>query len=82
MTTLAEIFAPGGAIAAALPGYAPRAEQSAMAEAVAEAIEARAVLLCEAGTGTGKTLAYLVPVLRSGRRAIISTGTRNLQDQL
>src|SRR5687767_944556 len=53
-----------------------------MARAVASAIEARAVLVAEAGTGTGKTFAYLAPALRSGGKVIISTGTKNLQDQL
>ncbi len=63
-------------------GFSARPEQQEMAEIVAETIEARGVLLCEAGTGTGKTFAYLVPSLLSGRKVIISTGTRALQDQL
>ncbi|MCA1853945.1 MAG: hypothetical protein LC647_16610, partial [Beggiatoa sp.] len=63
-------------------GFSERPEQQEMAEIVAETIEARGVLLCEAGTGTGKTFAYLVPSLLSGRKVIISTGTRALQDQL
>ncbi|MCB1748420.1 MAG: ATP-dependent DNA helicase [Gammaproteobacteria bacterium] len=71
-----------GPIADALPGFAVRAEQQAMAGAVATAMAAREVLVCEAGTGTGKTLAYLVPAFASGLRTVISTATRTLQDQL
>ena len=71
-----------GPLAARVQGFAPRAEQQSMAEAVATALEDRATLVVEAGTGTGKTFAYLVPALLSGRRVIISTGTRHLQDQL
>ncbi|WP_240099874.1 ATP-dependent DNA helicase [Thermomonas flagellata] len=70
------------ALAAALPGYRPRPAQQRLAAAVAEAFEQRAVLLAEAGTGTGKTFAYLVPALLSGLKTIVSTGTRALQDQL
>lgn len=84
--TLAECAAaalgPGGGLAGGVPGYAPRAEQQSMAAAVAAAIEAGETLVAEAGTGTGKTFAYLVPALLSGRRVVISTGTRTLQDQL
>ncbi|KFN47318.1 ATP-dependent DNA helicase [Arenimonas metalli] len=79
--TLAAL-APGGPLAEGLPGYAPRAAQAQLAEAVAQAMDARATLIAEAGTGTGKTYAYLVPALLSGQRTIISTGTRALQDQL
>ncbi len=71
-----------GPFVARIPGFAPRAEQQAMARAVEAAIADGQTLVCEAGTGTGKTFAYLVPALRSERRVIISTGTRNLQDQL
>lgn len=71
-----------GALADQIEDFAPRAEQQAMARAVAEAIEADETLVVEAGTGTGKTLAYLLPALYSGRRVIISTGTKTLQDQL
>ncbi|MFZ5607738.1 MAG: ATP-dependent DNA helicase [Pseudomonadota bacterium] len=70
------------ALAAALPGFRPRPAQQRLAAAVAEAFEQRAVLLAEAGTGTGKTFAYLVPALLSGLKTIVSTGTRALQDQL
>ncbi len=72
----------GGALAAILPGFEPRASQQQMAEAVARVVTNDGVLLAEAGTGTGKTLAYLVPAILSGRKALISTGTRNLQQQL
>src|SRR5210317_758626 len=65
-----------------LPGFTPRAGQGWMAEAVAEAIANRDKLVIEAGTGTGKTFAYLLPALLSGRKTIISTGTKALQDQL
>jgi len=78
----AELFGADGPLARALPGYAFRPEQAAMAQAVARALRQQDALLVEAGTGTGKTLAYLAPVLLSGRSAIISTGTRTLQDQL
>jgi ATP-dependent DNA helicase DinG len=71
-----------GAMAKVIDGFEPREQQQEMAAAVAEAIARRSTLLCEAGTGTGKTLAYLMPALESGARIIISTGTRNLQDQL
>ncbi|MEO8567309.1 MAG: ATP-dependent DNA helicase, partial [Betaproteobacteria bacterium] len=64
------------------PGYRPRPQQLAMAEAIALAIKTRGQLIAEAGTGTGKTFAYLVPALLSGGKVIISTGTKTLQDQL
>lgn len=79
---LADILGPDGPLAAALPGYVTRPQQVAMAEHVAAALETRTQLIVEAGTGTGKTFAYLVPALLSGRRVIVSTGTRTLQDQL
>ena len=72
----------GSALAEALPGFRPRAEQLAMADAVAVALAERGRLVVEAGTGTGKTFAYLIPALYSGAKVIVSTGTRNLQDQL
>src|SRR6188472_4068482 len=71
-----------GPFAREVPGFVSRAVQQAMAAAVAAAIDQRHALISEAGTGTGKTFAYLVPALLSGKRVIISTGTRNLQDQL
>ncbi|HWJ06604.1 MAG TPA: ATP-dependent DNA helicase [Steroidobacteraceae bacterium] len=79
---LADVLGPDGPLAAALPGYVTRPQQVAMAEHVAAALETRTQLIVEAGTGTGKTFAYLVPALLSGRRVIVSTGTRTLQDQL
>jgi ATP-dependent DNA helicase DinG len=81
-TTLAEILGPAGPLADALPGYTSREQQIGMAEHVAAALNERRQLIVEAGTGTGKTFAYLVPALTSGRRVIVSTGTRALQDQL
>jgi ATP-dependent DNA helicase DinG len=71
-----------GALARGIAGFAPRPAQQRMAEAVAEAMDSRGCLLAEAGTGTGKTYAYLVPALLSGQRVIVSTGTKALQDQL
>ena len=75
-------FADQGPLARQLPGYEARPGQGTLAEAVAQAIEDETSLVAEAGTGTGKTLAYLVPALLSGRRIVISTGTKNLQEQL
>jgi ATP-dependent DNA helicase DinG len=75
-------FAAGGPLENCLQGFAPRPEQLEMAVAVSQAFSSGHNLVVEAGTGTGKTLAYLVPALLSGRRIIISTGTRTLQDQL
>ena len=71
-----------GPFAREVPNFAPRETQRRMADAVAAAIEEGGTLVAEAGTGTGKTFAYLVPALLSGKRVIVSTGTRNLQDQL
>jgi ATP-dependent DNA helicase DinG len=76
------IFGPEGILARDLPVYRFRPQQLAMAEAIALAIETRGQLLAEAGTGTGKTFAYLVPALLSGGKVIVSTGTKTLQDQL
>lgn len=81
-TSLAEIFTPQGPLANAIEGYKERAEQVHMAQAIADAIAANKQLVAEAGTGTGKTFAYLVPALLSGGKVIISTGTKTLQDQL
>jgi ATP-dependent DNA helicase DinG len=77
-----DVFNLEGPLARALPGYAYRPEQAAMAKAVGLALARLEPLIVEAGTGTGKTFAYLVPALLSGRSVIISTGTRTLQDQL
>ncbi|MDY0021663.1 ATP-dependent DNA helicase [Arenimonas caeni] len=75
-------LAADGPLATGLEGYAPREAQLHLAMDVAQAMDDRATLVAEAGTGTGKTYAYLVPALLSGQRVIISTGTRALQDQL
>jgi len=75
-------FATDGPLARALEGFEPRAGQIEMAEAVAGALAGRSVLLAEAGTGTGKTLAYLVPAILSRQRVLVSTGTKNLQEQI
>jgi ATP-dependent DNA helicase DinG len=80
--TLEDIFKPGGILQSRLPNYEHRPSQATMAEAVLDAIQNRYPLCVEAGTGTGKTLAYLIPALFSIQRVIISTATRNLQDQL
>ncbi|PLY12347.1 MAG: helicase [Sedimenticola sp.] len=77
-----EVLGPDGLLAQCVDGFVYRAQQADMAVAVANAIEQGSVLICEAGTGTGKTFAYLVPALLSGQKVIISTGTKNLQDQL
>ena len=82
MRTLAEFFSADGPLASGISGYRPRAQQLEMAECIAEAINENRVLVAEAGTGTGKTFAYLVPALLSGGKVIVSTGTKNLQDQL
>ena len=79
---LSDVFATTGLLARALPGYAPRTAQRGMAEAVAATLNEGGRLIVEAGTGTGKTFAYLVPALLSGRKVIVSTGTKHLQDQL
>lgn len=82
MDDLASCFADDGPLARHLPGYRPRPQQLEMAHAIGEAIRGGRVLVAEAGTGTGKTYAYLVPALLSGGKVIVSTGTKTLQDQL
>jgi ATP-dependent DNA helicase DinG len=79
---MAILFGRDGALAHAIPAFKVRTQQIEMAEAVADAIEHHRVLIAEAGTGTGKTFAYLAPALISGGKVIISTGTKTLQDQL
>ena len=79
---VAEAFADGGPLARALPAFEPRPSQRQMAAAAGEIFAGNGVLLVEAGTGTGKTLAYLVPAILSRRRVLVSTGTKNLQDQI
>jgi ATP-dependent DNA helicase DinG len=80
--TLHQFFGPGGVLSRTHPAYEFRRGQLQMAQAVELALEEKRHLIVEAGTGTGKTLAYLMPVIRSGKRVIISTGTKNLQEQL
>src|SRR5271169_1665743 len=81
--TIAEIFGPGGAVEKCMPeGYEHRPSQLEMAELVEAAFTQKRHLIVEAGTGTGKTLAYLIPAIRSGRRVVISTATKSLQEQL
>ena len=82
LPSLHEFFAPGGILARSPLPYEYRPGQLEMAKAVERALEERRHLIVEAGTGTGKTLAYLLPALRTGQRIIISTGTKALQDQL
>jgi len=77
-----DILSATGPLAELIPGYAVRPQQIEMAEAITAAIQEHESLICEAGTGTGKTFAYLVPAILSGRKVIISTGTKHLQDQL
>jgi ATP-dependent DNA helicase DinG len=80
--SLYNFFAAGGVLSRTHPAYEFRRGQLQMAQAVEQALEERRHLIVEAGTGTGKTLAYLLPVIRSGKRVIISTNTKNLQEQL
>ena len=82
MPELDTIFSDSGALAQAVNGFRARPFQLEMARAVADAIRGNRTLIVEAGTGTGKTFAYLVPALLSGGKVIISTGTKTLQDQL
>lgn len=79
---MADDFAADGALAQAIPGFKPRAAQREMAQAVMEAVKKGGELVVEAGTGTGKTYAYLAPALRAKKKVIISTGSKALQDQL
>ncbi len=77
-----QVFSPDGALGCAIPGFQPRDAQLEMAQAVANNIDEKSQLVVEAPTGTGKTFAYLVPALMAGKKTIISTGSKNLQDQL
>ncbi len=81
-TQIDSIFAPKGALAGHVPSFRARSQQVEMAQAIAQAITENKQLIVEAGTGTGKTFAYLVPAILKGGKVIISTGTKNLQDQL
>jgi ATP-dependent DNA helicase DinG len=80
--TVAAVFAPSGPLASALASYRHRPQQIELASSIAQAVRDRSVLIAEAGTGTGKTVAYLVPALLYGGKVLISTGTKTLQDQL
>ena len=82
MPSLSDIFSPDGPLAKAIGGFRVRPQQLEMAERIASAIKNCEAFIAEAGTGTGKTFAYLVPALRSGGKVIVSTGTKTLQDQL
>ena len=82
VTASCEALSEGGALARQLDAFVPRPAQLRLTGAIAETFQQRDVLLAEAGTGTGKTYAYLVPALLSGLKTIVSTGTRALQDQL
>ncbi|STY29617.1 ATP-dependent helicase [Legionella wadsworthii] len=86
ITTLAEscqrFLSEKGRLSTAIPGFVARKPQSDLAIAIAAAIEEKSILIAEAGTGTGKTFAYLLPCLLSGKKALISTATKTLQDQL
>jgi len=81
-TAAAAVFADDGPLARTVHDYEPREGQRAMAAAVADVIEHGGTLIAEAGTGTGKTLAYLIPAILSGQRVLVSTGTKNLQEQI
>lgn len=82
MIDLESAFSPDGPLAKAVPSFRPREQQREMARRIADALKENRVLVAEAGTGTGKTFAYLVPALLSGGKVILSTGTKTLQDQL
>jgi ATP-dependent DNA helicase DinG len=82
MLKLKSVFASDGPLSRHIPGYRARDQQLEMAQAIAETIEQNGLLVAEAGTGTGKTFAYLVPALLTGGKVIVSTGTKTLQDQL
>lgn len=82
MSSVSRLLGPEGPLASCLPGYEARAGQIEMAVEVERALAEDRVLLCEAGTGTGKTLAYLVPAILSGKKVVVSTATRALQEQI
>ena len=82
MSNLADHFSDQGSLARAIPGFSARPQQVEMAARISDALREHRVLVAEAGTGTGKTFAYLVPALLAGGKVIISTGTKTLQDQL
>src|SRR4051794_9551256 len=76
------LLGPGGPLARVFPGYEEREGQLAMADAIERALAEDRILLCEAGTGTGKTLAYLVPAILSGLKVVVSTATKALEEQI
>ena len=82
MSKVADVFKPGGALSAALTGFQPRDAQLQMASAIEKTIRNGKQLVVEAETGTGKTFAYLAPILLAKDKAVVSTGTKNLQEQL
>ena len=82
VAAVARVFAEDGPLAQREAGFIPRPQQNLMAERIARALQSRGALVAEAGTGVGKTFAYLVPLLLSGQRALVSTATKSLQDQL
>ena len=82
MSSAFEVLSAAGPFASEVPGFSPRVAQQQMAESVSEVLEHGGTLVAESGTGTGKTFAYLVPVLLDKKRTIISTGTKHLQDQI
>jgi ATP-dependent DNA helicase DinG len=80
--TIQDVLGPDGLMAGSLPGFEFRGSQMDMALLIKEALRAKSPVILEAGTGTGKTFGYLVPLILSGKKAVISTGTKNLQDQI
>ena len=76
------VFSPGGALSGVMEGFEARPAQLKMAAAVADVFSDKGVLLVQAGTGTGKTIAYLIPAILSRQRVLVSTGTKNLQEQI
>ena len=82
MLTVTQALAAQGPLADRVEGFHGRPQQQAMAAAIERTLDDNGVLVCEAGTGTGKTFAYLVAAVLSGKRVIVSTGTKNLQEQL
>ena len=82
MSNIEEVLGKTGSLSQAIAGFTPRESQQKMAEAIERTLKLDAQLIVEAGTGTGKTFGYLVPLFLSQKKTIISTGTKNLQDQL
>lgn len=82
MPTVSSIFQPDGELASTIDNFQPRPSQTTMAQAIEKTLKKKSQLVVEAETGTGKTFAYLAPILLSKGKAIVSTGTKNLQEQL